>query len=90
MAEFQNEFISQVNHRKLENIAAVSLRWTGRLLVTTVWVSAGLFGLYILAFYAASLFNGNLDKWNNMPLQQQAWVFISQPAPLYLFLEAFN
>jgi hypothetical protein len=66
MAEFQNEFISQVNHRKLENIAAVSLRWTGRLLVTTVWVSAGLFGLYILAFYAASLFNGNLDKWNNI------------------------
>jgi hypothetical protein len=31
-----------------------------------VWVSAGLFGLYILAFYAAALFEGNLERWNNI------------------------
>jgi len=44
----------------------LALRWSGVLLVVTVWVSAGLFGLYILAFYAASLFGGNLDKWNEI------------------------
>ncbi|MEX6689182.1 DUF2306 domain-containing protein [Danxiaibacter flavus] len=39
---------------------------TGLLLVSTVWVSAGLFGLYILAFYAAALYNGHLAKWNQI------------------------
>jgi len=39
---------------------------TGLLLVTTVWASAGLFGLYILAYYAASLYAGNGAKWNEM------------------------
>ena len=46
--------------------AALLMRWSGFLLVSTVWVSAGLFGLYILAFYAAALFGGNLEKWNNI------------------------
>lgn len=40
--------------------------WTRMLLITTVWVSAGLFGLYILAFYAAALYQGNLEKWNEI------------------------
>ncbi len=42
------------------------LHWTGILLVTTVWISAGLFGLYILAFYAAPLYQGDIGHWNKM------------------------
>lgn len=42
------------------------LKWAGLALISTVWSSAGLFGLYILAFYAAALFNGNLAKWNEI------------------------
>lgn len=38
----------------------------GLLLVITVWVSAGLFGLYIIAYYAASLYAGNGARWNEM------------------------
>ncbi len=41
-------------------------RWVTLLFITTVWVSAGLFGLYILAFYAAPLYNGNLENWNRV------------------------
>jgi hypothetical protein len=35
-----------------------------RALTATCWISAALFGLYILAFYAAALFDGNIAKWN--------------------------
>lgn len=52
--------------QKLVKVAVLLVRWTGILLVTTVWVSAGLFGLYILAFYASALFSGHLEKWNNV------------------------
>ena len=61
-----DEFAAQVKYSKLENAAGFSIRWTGFLLITTVWVSAGLFGLYILAFYASSLYTGNLVRWNNI------------------------
>jgi len=61
-----NEFELKNNYSKLEKAAAISSRWAGFLLVTTVWVSAGLFGLYILAFYVSSLFTGNLERWNNI------------------------
>ena len=53
-------------HSKLEKFASISIRWSGFLLVTTVWISAGLFGLYILAFYVSSLSAGNLERWNNI------------------------
>ncbi|NBA88362.1 DUF2306 domain-containing protein [Emticicia sp. CRIBPO] len=36
------------------------------LLTATVWVSALLFGLYILAFYAAALYEGHMDRWNEI------------------------
>lgn len=42
------------------------LRWAGIALIATVWVSALLFGLYILAFYAAALYDGNMTKWNKI------------------------
>jgi len=49
-----------------EKIIAIIFRWTRILLITTVWVSAGLFGLYILSFYAAALYQGNLERWNEI------------------------
>ena len=51
---------------KSEKTIATILRWMRLLLVITVWTSAGLFGLYILAFYAAALYQGNLERWNDM------------------------
>jgi hypothetical protein len=42
------------------------VRWLGVLLVITVWTSAGLFGLYIIAFYALALVDGNMVKWNEV------------------------
>ncbi len=46
--------------------SAAALRWTSRALVVTVWTSALLFGLYILAFYAGALAVGALDDWNTV------------------------
>lgn len=51
---------------KLKVISATLFRWSGVLLVATVWVSAALFGLYILAFYAAALYEGNMERWNGV------------------------
>src|SRR5258705_4197003 len=61
-----NEFTAQTKNTKLEKVGATSIHWAGFLLVTTVWISAGLFGLYILAFYTSSLYTGNLERWNNI------------------------
>ena len=47
-------------------LSETALKWTGVILVTTVWISAGLFGLYILAFYASALYEGEVSRWNNM------------------------
>jgi hypothetical protein len=41
-----------------------ALQWASHVLTTTAWISAALFGLYILAFYAAALVDGNMAKWN--------------------------
>ena len=61
-----SENISSAQPSPQPNISDKILQWTKTLLVTMVWVSAGLFGLYILAFYAAPLAGGNLDKWNDL------------------------
>jgi hypothetical protein len=45
-------------------ISETAFRWSGTALVGTVWMSATLFGLYILAFYAGSLADGHVSKWN--------------------------
>lgn len=47
-----------------QHVSAVVLRWTSIGLVATVWVSATLFGLYILAFYAGALAEGDMQRWN--------------------------
>lgn len=41
-----------------------TLRWMTAALTVTVWTSAALFGLYILSFYAGSLADGAMAKWN--------------------------
>lgn len=50
------------------DLSAVVLRWASTALVATVWGSATLFGLYILAFYAGALAEGRMATWNgNLP-----------------------
>jgi uncharacterized membrane protein len=45
-----------------------AFRWSGAALVCTVWISATLFGLYIVAFYVGALADGQVAKWNqNLP-----------------------
>lgn len=41
-------------------------RWAAVLLVTTVWGSALLFGVYILAFYFIALLKGDTEVWNKV------------------------
>lgn len=47
-------------------IAPTTLRWSSRLLAGTVWASASLFGLYILAFYALASLSGEMARWNRV------------------------
>lgn len=50
------------------DLSSAVLRWAARALVATVWGSASLFGLYILAFYAGALAEGKMATWNgNLP-----------------------
>jgi uncharacterized membrane protein len=50
----------------LQSASAALLRWTSLALVSTVWISSTLFGLYILAFYAGALVEGNMQQWNQV------------------------
>lgn len=47
-------------------LSAVVLRWSAISLVATVWLSATLFGLYILTFYAGALAEGEMERWNGV------------------------
>ena len=42
------------------------LRWSAIALVATIWVSAAIFGLYIVRFYAGSLGAGRPSVWNEV------------------------
>jgi hypothetical protein len=44
--------------------SAAALRWSALALVSIVWISAAIFGLYIVAFYFGAVFDGALDEWN--------------------------
>lgn len=46
--------------------SVILLRWMCIALVATVWVSAALFGLYILAFYAGALAQSDMNAWNEV------------------------
>ncbi|WP_420147787.1 DUF2306 domain-containing protein [Spirosoma sp.] len=53
-------------HKPITRLSQQTLRWSGFLLTTTVWISAGLFGLYILAFYASAFYEDNMGRWNQV------------------------
>ncbi|RNI22017.1 DUF2306 domain-containing protein [Rufibacter latericius] len=57
---------AQIPTQRITKISQLTLKWSGVVLVASVWGSAALFGLYILAFYAAALYEGNLERWNNV------------------------
>ncbi len=42
------------------------LRISAAMITFTVWTSSMLFGLYILAFYAAALYEGDMERWNGV------------------------
>jgi uncharacterized membrane protein len=44
----------------------IALRWISRIMVATVWISALLFGLFILSFYFVALLKGNTEQWNEI------------------------
>jgi len=44
--------------------SASPLRWATRALVGTFWISAAIFGLYIISFYAGAVFDGTPERWN--------------------------
>ena len=46
------------------SMSGFALTWSVRALITTTWISTALFGLYILAFYAAAVIDGDLANWN--------------------------
>lgn len=58
--------MAEITHPKGPGKNDVLLHWSGVALVATVWVSALLFGLYILAFYVMALSDGDLSRWNNV------------------------
>lgn len=70
MEEFVSNLVSNVSsqpvHPASRDRSAVVLRWTCVALVATVWVSATLFGLYILAFYAGALAESDMEAWNEV------------------------
>ena len=43
----------------------IALRSAAICLVAVVWISAAIFGLYIVAFYFGAAFDGTLDRWNH-------------------------
>lgn len=53
---------SDLNHSRIDTMMQLG----ARLLVITVWGSAMLFGMYILAFYFVALVQGNTGQWNEV------------------------
>ena len=58
--------INDLPHRAvIDGEGRTALRLAAIFLVAVVWVSAAIFGLYILAFYFGAAFDGTLDQWNH-------------------------
>jgi hypothetical protein len=64
--EISESVAEPIRQPKLTKVSIKALRWSSVLLVGTVWTSAALFGLYILAFYAAALYEDQMDRWNKI------------------------
>jgi hypothetical protein len=58
--------VEPANRQRLYRWSAQLLHLSSLLLVTTVWISAALFGLYILAYYASALYQGDMARWNQV------------------------
>jgi hypothetical protein len=43
---------------------AAAVRWSARGLVAVTWISATIFGLYIIAYYVGAAYEGTPDQWN--------------------------
>ncbi|MCG8326147.1 MAG: DUF2306 domain-containing protein [Chitinophagales bacterium] len=56
------EALPHITSKKWDN----AMHWAAQVLVVTVWGSAFLFGLYILAFYFIALLEGNTAQWNEI------------------------
>lgn len=50
--------------RRHQDFISTILRWTGLSLVATVWISAVIFGAYILAFYGGAISANHMEDWN--------------------------
>lgn len=59
-----NSTVEVLPESSAARFSSTVLRWSGIALVAAVWISAALFGLYILAFYAAALYDGDMTRWN--------------------------
>src|ERR1700744_6140878 len=44
--------------------SSIALRWSAAGLIAASWISAAIFGLYILAFYLGAIPAGHLEQWN--------------------------
>ena len=58
--------MTEIYHAEGQSRNDILLHWSGMALMATVWISAILFGLYILAFYVAALTDGDLSRWNRV------------------------
>lgn len=56
----------RTSQQRLASFSIAALRYATLLLTATVWISAALFGLYILTFYAAALYEGDTNRWNQV------------------------
>ncbi|MEJ0059407.1 MAG: DUF2306 domain-containing protein [Terricaulis sp.] len=46
--------------------SAIALHWSGVALVAITWISAAIFGAYIIAFYGGAIQDGTLEVWNTV------------------------
>ncbi|MFK7805741.1 MAG: DUF2306 domain-containing protein [Anaerolineae bacterium] len=60
--------MSDISISQPTTMSDTALTWGNRILTISVWVSSLLFGVYILAFYVAALFDGDLSVWNDAAL----------------------
>jgi len=58
--------MTTISHTQAQPKHETLFRWSATALVATVWISAILFGLYILFFYAAALFQDDMARWNGV------------------------
>jgi Predicted membrane protein (DUF2306) len=50
--------------RVRDDSSTAALRWAARALVSIAWISAAIFGLYIVAFYFGAVSDGTPEQWN--------------------------